>query len=193
MAGDRGKARPEPAWARAADVASLEQAPPPSSWEEAVDRTQAIERLHRYCWSYDERDRESLRDCFLEDAVWEGLVMDETTVGPFNGREEILDWMTGFWPYQRDQRRHMVLNVIIGKHVDDLIEVSAYLLLLGTEDASTEMEVSGMYRLDMVRDGRNTWRIGHLRAGFDAPFWKGEVDDMSDRVRGIFGIRPENH
>jgi len=35
-------------------------------------------------------------------------------------------------------------------------------------------------------DGR--WQIAHLLGGFDAPFWKMPIEEMSSELKELFGI-----
>src|ERR1700742_1315329 len=102
--------RPAPAWARETGHTELK---PPTSAGSAIDRILVGERIARYGWSYDERDRSALGECFTEDGVWEGSIMGIESVGPFEGRAAIVDFLTGFWDEQTDQRRHAFTNVVI--------------------------------------------------------------------------------
>ena len=53
-------------------------------------RQLVLERVARYCWAYDERRADLLEDCFTEDGVWEGNVLDKVPIGPFATRSAIL-------------------------------------------------------------------------------------------------------
>jgi hypothetical protein len=153
-----------------------------------LDPRQALQEvIHRYCWAFDERRADLLRECFTEDGTWEASVMGETRVGPFVGQDQVQEWLSRFWDHQRDQRRHLILNFIVEDLQEDRATALAYLLLMGSSEATSRMESVGFYRLDLRSDA-GTWRIASLVAGFDAPFWKMEVSQMSPRVRQLFGI-----
>jgi hypothetical protein len=143
--------------------------------------------IHRYCWAFDERRADLLGECFTEDGTWEASVMGETRVGPFDGQAQVQEWLSRFWDHQRDQRRHLILNFIVEDLHEDRATALAYLLLMGSSGASSRMESVGFYRLDFRNDA-GTWRIKSLVAGFDSPFWKMDVSEMSPRVRQLFGI-----
>jgi ketosteroid isomerase-like protein len=147
------------------------------------------EAVSRYCWAFDERRRDLLADCFTEDAVWEGTVAASQTVGPLRGRDRILEWLAEFWPHQRDQRRHILTNFLVEALSEEEADVYAYLLLTSARDETVSVETTGFYRTRLaLDDGR--WRIRHLFAGFDAPFWPGKVENLSDAARnrhGLFG------
>ncbi len=181
--------RPRPGWASATGVAQL----PAVAVGDVSIRVHLEECLARYCWGFDERLSDTLADCFTPDAIWSGHVMGETQIGPFTGREQVLTWLTGFWPYQRDQRRHIITTMTVTALGETpsgtpTAEAHAYLLLVGTKRRTTTLECSGLYRLSFSQEVDGQWRISHLTAGFDSPFWSGEVEDMEPWVRQLFGI-----
>jgi len=176
--------RPVPAWAHGSGLIALSVTPPTL---DLPIRDQLAERLHRYCWAFDERRPHILADCFTEDAIWEGFVMGETDIGPHMGREAVLAYLTAFWKYQRDQRRHVIANLIVERLEPDAATCMAYLLLLGSKRAETRFETAGLYRVDYRRSG-DGWRISRLTAAFDSPYWKGEAEEMEPWVRELFGI-----
>lgn len=176
--------RPRPGWAHATGLISM--APQQVTVQPAL-RAALEDRLHRYCWGFDERRRDVLDHCFTRDAVWRANVMGETAVGPFVGRGAVLAWLTRYWDHQKDQRRHLVLNFVVNSVGDDTASAMAYLLLMGASDAASRMESMGLYHVDYRREGEQ-WRIAELSAGFDSPYWQREVADMSPRLRQLFGI-----
>lgn len=160
---------PVPAWANATGRILLKTLRGPHADGEAIDRTLIAERIYRYGWAYDERDRALFADCFVDDSVWEGNVMGGTPVGPFVGREAIVEWNTAFWNEQDDQRRHIFSNVI----VDDLdglhATAHAYLLLTSAVHSAMTPVTTGAYRIDVLKES-DAWRIKHLTSSFDAAF-----------------------
>jgi len=145
------------------------------------------ERIARYCWAYDERRLAALANCFTENAVWEGNVSGRIPVGPFRGRTRIVEWLAQFWPHQHDQRRHMILNTIVEQQNPDTALTLSYLLLMSTSGSTPRIETCGFYRVEYHRtDG--IWLIENLTAGFDAPFWPGNLATMSAAGRARHGI-----
>jgi hypothetical protein len=177
---------PQPAWGRAAGLVELPEARP-VDLSEAADRQLIVERASRYCWSYDERDLERLEACFTEDGVWEGSVMGRIAIGPFEGSAAVGRWMAGFWPYQHDQRRHMIVNPVVLEQGPEEALLVAYILLMSAKDAQVRLETMGFYRMRMRKED-GLWRIGHLFAGFDAPFWPGALEELSEKGRARHGI-----
>jgi hypothetical protein len=162
--------RPAPAWARLGGHTDLAAAVPAGSAGSAVDRILIAERIARYGWCYDERDRAGLGECFTEDGVWEGLIMGTDRVGPFPGREAIVEFLTGFWDEQDDQRRHVFTNVVVDTLDGDRATAQAYLQLLSSREAATHTETAGPYWFEIARGSDDVWRLARLAAGFDAPF-----------------------
>lgn len=177
--------RPSPAWADRSGFVQLGGNPAPVH---PVVYQAVTDRFHRYCWGFDERRADVLADCFTEDGVWEANVMDETVVGPFVGREEVMEWLTRYWDVQRDQRRHMITNIVISRATDEEVTVVGYVLLVGSRHASSRLESAGVYELSCRSFPDSHWRIARLRAGFDSPYWKQEVHEMSPEDRRLFGI-----
>lgn len=146
-----------------------------------------IERVARYCWAYDERRADLLADCFTDEGIWEGNVLAKVSVGPFIGRTRILKWLTEFWPHQHDQRRHMLLNNLVESLTGDSAVTLSYLLLMSSDGKAPKLECTGFYRCELSRGG-GVWRIGRMTACFDAPFWPGQLETMSERGKRRHGV-----
>lgn len=160
---------PIPAWSSVHDSSVAREASPRPDADEGVDRSLVIERVHRYGWAYDERQSELLGACFTQNATWEGSIMGRTPVGPFAGRAAIVEFLTGFWAAQGDQRRHIFTNTVIDEISAVSAQVRAYLLLTSARDESMTPVTTGPYRISMVKEA-GVWRISRLVGGWDAPF-----------------------
>jgi SnoaL-like protein len=160
---------PLPGWGLRSGALELRRLAPAVAADDALHRMLVVDRINRYGWAFDERDREALAGCFTADAIWEGNVLGETPVPPIHGREHIVGWLAGFWDRQVDQRRHMMLNVTV-----DLIDATradalASLLLLSAYEESVTVALTSFYRLRLEQvDG--DWLIAQLFEGFDAAF-----------------------
>ena len=179
-----------PAWASSVGLISLGEAIPPADADAVAQRLLITERIARYCWAYDERQLDRLSDCFTEDGIWEGDVLGRVPIGPFKGRAAIREWMSGFWPHQHDQRRHMILNTIVEGQTKDSARTCSYLLLMGSPGREVSVETIGFYRVDLTRVG-DQWLINHLMAAFDKAFWPGDLDNLSPRGRARHGVRED--
>lgn len=187
MSGDSNQPPPIPAWAHHVGLLSLGEAIPPADADAVANRLLITERIARYCWAYDERQLDRLSDCFTEDGIWEGDVLGRVAVGPFKGRPAIREWMSGFWPHQHDQRRHMILNTIVEGQTASTARTCSYLLLMGSTGREVSVETIGFYRVDLTKVG-DQWLINHLMAGFDKAFWPGDLDNLSARGRARHGV-----
>ena len=160
---------PAPGWAKVSGHAILVPLTNGVPGENGVDRFLIAERIFRYGWAYDERDRELLGDCFTSNGIWEGDIMGTTAVGPFVGREAIVEFLTGFWSDQTDQRRHIFTNIVIDGLTSHEATAHAYLLLTASSDSMMTPVTTGPYRFELVK-GDDSWRLQRLVGGFDAPF-----------------------
>ena len=176
-----------PAWAHAAGLLDLGAPVHAGEGSGTMARASFCERIARYCWAYDERRIDRLGDCFTDDAIWEGNVLGQTAIGPFEGRAAIVDWLSKFWPHQKDQRRHMILNTIVEQQTGETAMTLSYLLLMASTGDAMSMESMGFYRTVYRRQGAD-WLISRLTAGFDKPFWPGKLETMSARGRVRHGV-----
>lgn len=152
-----------------------------------AERLRILECAHRYTWAVDERRAGMLERAFTEDCVWDGLISGTYRIGPFTGRTEVLSWLTNFWQYQKDQRRHMMLNPIVAQQNVDEATLYSYLLLAGSRDDQLTIDTTGFYRFDMRREDGG-WRIARTFVGLDTPNWKGSFADLSPKAIAILGI-----
>jgi hypothetical protein len=162
--------RPTPGWAAASGFVNVRHQQAETDRQYGHDRALVAERIARYSWSFDERDRRGLADCFTPAGVWEGHIMGADTVGPFVGRDAIADFLAQFWELQQDQRRHMFTNVVTNGFSSEGVSAHAYLLLTSTEAGAMTPITAGAYRFELQRTDDKIWRIARLTANFDAPF-----------------------
>ncbi len=166
---DSAALHPAPGWSAHEGHSAAASVTVDAASSNAIDRILIAERIARYGWSYDERDTQRLGECFTIDGVWEGRIMGEVSVGPFQGRSAIVTFLLSFWPQQSDQRRHIFSNVV----VDDLTGTSAtahaYLHLTKSEAGILSSVTVGPYRFEAVKE-EGVWRFARLKAGFDVPF-----------------------
>ena len=158
-----------PSWGHIDEVIHLNHDQTLVSKEMLADRILIAERMHRYGWAFDERQEEALSECFTESATWQASIMGTSTIGPFNGKREIINFMKGFWPNQLDQRRHNITNVIVENQSEKAASVMAYLVLMSASAQGLKPVTTGFYKVEMVKsDG--TWKIQTLLVGFDLSY-----------------------
>ena len=157
-----------PGWAHATGLLALT---PESTrgLEPTPAHAAMIDRMSRYAWAFDERRPDLLADNFTEDATWTADIRGEQRIGPHVGRDAIVAFMSGFWPEQTDQRRHMILNHLVTELDGDSGTIISYHLLMSAA-AELVPVTSGFYSVRMRHEADGCWRISSLLAGYDIPF-----------------------
>ena len=163
------KKLPSPGWAHSAGLVSLGSGPTQIDHGLLPQRILIAERMYRYGWAFDERQEHALGECFTDDATWEANIMGVDSIGPHVGRMAILEFMMGFWPAQKDQRRHMIMNVIIESLNERSANVLCYHLLMSAYMGNLIPITAGFYRVEMLNEN-DVWKIHRLLAGYDLPF-----------------------
>jgi ketosteroid isomerase-like protein len=158
-----------PAWGHAAGLLDLTPENTRGS-EPAPAHAAMIDRMSRYAWAFDERRVDLLADNFTEDATWIADIRGEQRIGPHLGRDAIVAFMSGFWPVQTDQRRHMILNHLVTEVSDDTGTILSYHLLMAAMADALVPVTTGFYSVQMRREADGCWRISSLLAGYDIPF-----------------------
>src|SRR5690606_22385168 len=130
MSESKSPLHPVPGWAHSSGYITVNPALPAGPSGDVVAAVQ--DAVARYAWAFDDRRPELFDDVFTADAVWEGLVMGEQRVGPFVGRDKILEWLTRFWRYQKDQRRHVYVNFVVDGDDGHTVTAACYMLLYGS-------------------------------------------------------------
>ncbi|MEU7693784.1 nuclear transport factor 2 family protein [Microbispora hainanensis] len=130
----------------------------------------AIENvLNRYSLAYDENDMEEMADCFTEDAVLTMRIQDGDLIGPFEGREAIVQLMKDSLASQNDQRRHLTTNLIIRQTGDDTATAVSYLTLIAIQDQKLNVLSTAKYDDELVR-GDGVWRLSKRHIALDLPY-----------------------
>jgi hypothetical protein len=158
-----------PGWARANAFVDVGRPIGELTQVEIMDRFLIQDTIHRYGWSYDERDVEALSRAFAPDAVYEGFVAGVGGFGPYVGRDAILAWFTEYMTETHVLRRHRVTNATFIAQNKESARVNAYLELVEVRGGATSIATSGFYRLDLKKF-EGVWVFSHVFAGFDSPF-----------------------
>ena len=132
------------------------------------------ELLGRSALALDERDVAGLRDTFSKQATLSIVIGDgehRTKADPitFDGRDAIMDLMTGSMDEQSDLRRHVITNVIFDSMGNKEARVTSYLQIYSIENGSVRCVSTGLYRDRLVRKKRG-WRIAERLIDLDLPY-----------------------
>ena len=133
------------------------------------DKLAIHELLCRAAYSFDERNMDMLEQCFTPDA---GMLVDITgigEVGPFQGREAIMQLMSDTLAAQTDVRRHVISNFFFESEGKKAARVVSSLVVFSVENGEINVIISGIYRDDVVKSDGD-WQISQRRLDLDLPF-----------------------
>jgi 3-phenylpropionate/cinnamic acid dioxygenase small subunit len=132
------------------------------------DKLAIHELLARWAYAYDERETAMLADCFTENANFSMRIAGGDLVGPFAGREAIMELMTGSLDEQTDVRRHVVSNIFFEAEGDQPRVIST-LTLMATENGEIQLLSAGVYR-DTVVNEAGVWRLVNRHLDLDKAY-----------------------
>jgi 3-phenylpropionate/cinnamic acid dioxygenase small subunit len=129
------------------------------------------ELLSRAAYALDERQLQMLAASFAADASFSMRIAGGDLIGPFEGRDAIMQLMTNAMAEQTDKRRHVVSNAFFDPEADhgDAVAVVSNLTLLATEQGAITVLSAGVYR-DLVVQRNGGWRILRRHLDLDRPY-----------------------
>lgn len=166
--GDTAPMSPLPGWGAALGFLNFPESRHRSRGD-ALAIAAITELVHRYAWSFDERRADLLQDCFTPSATWSGSIGGTENIVPLRGRTAIVEWLSGFWRRQSDQRRHNMMSVSVTIEEDDRAIALSSLLLTSASEGIMEIVLTSFYRFELERVGE-VWRISSLFEGCDVTF-----------------------
>jgi hypothetical protein len=135
-----------------------------------ADRHAILDVLADYAWANDAKDEAVLRRIFAEDSTFLLTIAGvEEAIGPFHGRDAIVDFIIPTVKAQTDQRRHVIVNTRFFKDEPDVANVRAYLSLHVIDGGHLDVKSAGVYDIDFRREGEN-WLITRMDLALDAMF-----------------------
>lgn len=126
------------------------------------------ELLGRAAYAYDERDMDQLRAGFAEHATMSMRIAGGELIGPFNGRDAIMQLMENSMAQQTDVRRHVVSNIFFEDDGEHPVVVSN-LTLVATENGAAALLATGVYR-DTVIEKNGAWHILQRHIELDSAY-----------------------
>lgn len=134
----------------------------------ADDKLAILDLLSRSAYAFDERKLDMLERCFAVDAAFSIQIKDADLMGPFEGRDAIMDLYRGSMAAQTDVRRHVVSNAFFDSDTADPV-VFSNLTLFATEHGEPRLLATGVYRdVCCQRDG--VWVIHRRHLDLDSPY-----------------------
>ncbi len=134
-----------------------------------TDRNAIENVLASWALGYDERDVPRMANCFTADAVMTMDIGGSEQMGPYEGHAEVMKHFTDHHAIQTDQRRHVTTNVVIDDATATSATVTSYLSLLVTDEGSTRLQATGVYRDQFVVDG-GSWKIRRRHLDLDVHY-----------------------
>ncbi len=125
---------------------------------DAARKIEVHELLGRAAYGFDARDFAMLQACFAPDARMVIRITDQATVGPFVGRDAIMDLMRQSAAAQTDIRRHVITNLFFEECGATRARVVSNLSLFATEGGKARLLCTGVYR-DVVAYAEGRWVI----------------------------------
>jgi 3-phenylpropionate/cinnamic acid dioxygenase small subunit len=131
------------------------------------------ELLARAAYALDERNLGMLAASFSVDARFTMRIAGGELIGPFEGREGIMQLMTSAMAEQTDQRRHVVSNVFFKPQADaftpdgDAVAVVSNLTLPAHGEIA--LISAGVYE-DLVVQRDGVWQILRRHLDLDKPY-----------------------
>jgi len=122
------------------------------------DKLAIHELLARAAYALDERDMEMLAGTFAADARFTLRIAGGDLIGPFEGRDGIMQLMRGATAEQTDKRRHVISNVFFEAATEQRAVVVSNLTLMATEHGAIQLLSAGVYR-DEVSRGEHGWEL----------------------------------
>jgi 3-phenylpropionate/cinnamic acid dioxygenase small subunit len=135
-----------------------------------ADRQKILDVIADYAWANDAKDEDTVKAVFADDARF-GLTIAgvDEPIGPFEGRQAIVDFIYPTIKAQTDQRRHVIPNVRFMSETDDSASVRCYLVLIVIDNGALEVKSTGVYEIDFGVE-RGEWKITSMDLALDLPF-----------------------
>jgi 3-phenylpropionate/cinnamic acid dioxygenase small subunit len=128
------------------------------------DYAAVAELFARYASAMDDNNFDVLRDVFAERAEFTVDITGGPTVGPYESRDAIVDFIQSTTEEQQDQRRHVITNVRTEGDV-----AYGILSLFVTADGELTVQSTGVYRTDLVQED-GALRFASMYLTLDRPY-----------------------
>lgn len=132
------------------------------------DRTAIEELVARYTHAYDFDRIDEMKAFFTEDATMTMRIGDGDLIGPFEGRDAIVQMMKDAHDGQTDRRKHVSSNLAVDVDGDTATALS-YLTLLSVEDGQLRTLSVGSYEDDLLRQD-DQWLFSRRHIALDLPY-----------------------
>lgn len=116
-----------------------------------------------YAWSMDGRELHRLNDVFAEGSAFVGSFPGGEF--DFQGKAELVGFITETTNAQTDQRRHVITNLMFESET----RARAFLSLCVVDGGNVELKTTGVYTVDVVEED-GALRFKRMQLDLDAGF-----------------------
>jgi hypothetical protein len=123
------------------------------------DYSAVAQLFARYAAAMDDNDFDVLRDVFTADATFTVDIAGGPTVGPYESRDAIVEFISSTTTEQQDQRRHVITNA----RLEGEDRAFGVLSLFVTAEGELVVQTTGVYRTELAEeDGALRFRSMYL-------------------------------
>jgi hypothetical protein len=123
-----------------------------------ADFAQVCDVFARYASAMDDNNYSMLREVFSDDATFTVDITGGPTVGPYDGADAIVEFISSTTEEQQDQRRHVITNIRI-----DGDTAYGILSLFVTANGELVVQTTGVYKVTLAESaGRVTFGSMYL-------------------------------
>lgn len=133
------------------------------------DKLAIHELLSRAAYYFDVRNEDGLAACFTDDCPMRVNIAPDVQLGPFAGRDAIMDLMRVSWDAQTDVRRHIICDFIFESASKNEATVVSTLVVSGVDGDAIALVTSGVYT-DRVKKAGDDWQIAERQLDLDKGF-----------------------
>lgn len=130
----------------------------------------AIEALlNTAALSLDERDLETMENCFAKDVQLMIRIRSSGVEEPMDGRDALMALVRDRLAEQQDRRRHVLSNLTVTPDGPGRARAVSYLTLIAVQDGNADLISTGCYR-DLVECRHGQWVIAERDIELDLPY-----------------------
>lgn len=133
------------------------------------DKLAIHELLSRAAYYFDVRNEDGLGECFADDCPMRVNIGDDVKLGPFEGRDAIMDLMRGSWDAQNDVRRHIICNFFFESAGETEATVVSTVVVSAVDGDEIGLVTTGVYT-DRVKKSGGDWQIAERQLDLDKAF-----------------------
>ena len=133
------------------------------------DKLAVHELLSRAAYYFDAQDEDGLAACFVDDCPMRVNIGKDQALGPFEGRDAIMDLMRASWDAANDVRRHVICNIFFESTNAKEATVVSTLVVSALDADEITLVTTGVYR-DRVKKVDGDWKIAARQADLDKSF-----------------------